>query len=98
MSSTSTDGRRSGRRTVGAFDIRFIIATLLGIYGVVLVIMGIVNNTSYELGRADGVNVNLYAGIGMIVVSALFAVWARLKPTIVPDDFEEEEHSTPTHG
>lgn len=89
MSNSPTNGSGSGRRTVGAFDIRNIIGALLGIYGVVLVIMGIVNNTSYELGRADGVNVNLYAGIGMIVVAAFFLVWARLKPTVVPEDFEE---------
>ena len=29
-------------------------------------------------------NINLYAGIGMMVVSAFFVTWARLRPVVVP--------------
>ncbi|HLR85869.1 MAG TPA: hypothetical protein VK059_13015 [Nocardioidaceae bacterium] len=82
MSSTST--RR--RRTAGAFDIRVVIAALIGLYGIVLVCMGLFNATDAELDRADGLNVNLWAGIGMIVVAAAFVIWARVRPIVVPDD------------
>lgn len=77
------------KRTAGAFDIRFIIAALIGTYGIVLVLLGIFNNTQAELDRADGLNINLWAGLGMIVVAAAFALWAKVKPIVVPDDFKD---------
>ncbi len=70
----------------GAFDIRNIIALLLGIYGLVLVVMGVFADP--ELGKTGGVNANLYAGIGMVVVAVAFVLWARLKPIVV-------SHTTP---
>lgn len=79
------------RRTTGVFDIRFIIAALIGIYGIVLVLLGIFGATEVELAKSDGLNINLWAGIGMIVVAALFSFWAKAKPTVVPEDFEEHE-------
>lgn len=79
----------STKRTAGAFDIRFIIAALIGTYGVVLVLLGIFNNTQAELDRADGLNINLWAGLGMIVVAVAFALWARIRPIIVPDDVDD---------
>ena len=66
----------------GAFDIRVFIASLIGVYGIVLVITGLVQSDS-ELTKTDGVNINLIAGIGMIVFAVLFLVWARLRPVVV---------------
>lgn len=79
------------RRTAGAFDIRMIIGALLGIYGVVLVLLGLFHATEAELDRADGLNVNLWAGAGMVVVALAFGAWTRMKPTVVPEDFEDAE-------
>jgi hypothetical protein len=71
---TDGDAARQGQGDVphkaGAFDIRVFIASLIGIYGVVLVM-------------TDGVNMNLFAGIGMIIFSAAFLIWARLRPVVV---------------
>jgi hypothetical protein len=72
------------KRKAGAFDIRVFIASLIGIYGVVLVIYGIVGSSDSDLAKTDGMNINLWAGIGMVVVSALFLLWARLRPVVVP--------------
>jgi hypothetical protein len=66
----------------GAFDIRVFIASLIGIYGIVLVIAGLVQGDN-QLTKTDGVNLNLLAGIVMIVVSALFLVWAKFRPVVV---------------
>jgi hypothetical protein len=66
----------------GAFDIRVFIASLIGIYGIVLVIAGLVQSDD-QLTKTDGVNLNLWAGIGMIVVAAVFLLWARLRPVVV---------------
>jgi hypothetical protein len=74
----------------GAFDIRTFIALLIGIYGIVLVIAGIVGSSASQLKKSDGVHVNLYAGIGMVVVSIVFFVWARMRPVVLPEDVAAE--------
>lgn len=79
------------RRYAGAFDIRTIIALLIGTYGVVLILAGLLATSDRDLSRAGGMNINLEAGIGMAVVAALFLVWARLRPVAVPDEVEQDE-------
>lgn len=79
MSSNPTPDKQS----IGAFDIRFIIGGLLGLYGLILLLLGLFNNTSAELDRGDGLNINLWAGLGMIVVSAAFGLWAWKKPLVI---------------
>jgi hypothetical protein len=69
--------------TAGAFDVRNVIAGLIGFYGVVLVIVGIVDRSEEALAKTDGVNANLWAGVGMIVVAAGFALWSKLRPIVV---------------
>lgn len=88
MSSTTPDGNRKGRdlHPARVFDIRTFIALLIGIYGVVLVLMGIFATSDRDLERAGGVNANLWAGIGMVVVAALFQAWAMWRPILVPDE------------
>ncbi|OXM69231.1 MULTISPECIES: hypothetical protein [Amycolatopsis] len=74
----------AGTRRAGAFDIRLIIALLTGVYGVVLTIMGIAFTDEAELQKAAGVNINLWAGIGLLVFTALFVLWALVRPIRVP--------------
>jgi hypothetical protein len=87
---SATEGTR--RHRAGLFDIRTIIGLLLGIYGVILVVAAFFTPDD-QISRSDGVNVNLWAGLGMVVVGAAFVLWARLRPTVVPEDpagLEEE--------
>ncbi len=78
MSSDSS----SGKHTAGAFDVRNVIAALIGFYGVVLVVYGIVDSgEAHE--KTGGVDANLWSGIVMVVVAAAFALWSRLRPTVV---------------
>jgi len=79
------------RKRAGLFDVRVIIGALLGIYGVVLLLMGLFDTSDAELTRADGVNVNLWTGIGLIAASVVFLVWARLRPVLVPAEHDAEE-------
>ena len=74
------------KHTAGLFDLRFIIGGLLTVYGVILTALGIFNATDEELARGDGLNINLWAGIGMLVVGLGFAIWARWRPLVVPPD------------
>jgi hypothetical protein len=82
-----------------AFDIRLIIALLIGGYGLVITVMGIGFTTDEEIRKAAGVNINLWAGIGMLLVAAAFVVWARLRPLAVPDKADgEADESAPPSG
>ena len=84
-------------RKAGAFDIRLIIALLIGVYGIILTVMGIGFTTDAELQKAAGVNINLWAGIGMLVIAALFIIWAKVRPMVVPAETETED-TTPVAG
>lgn len=83
---TDTSGKP---HKAGAFDIRNIIGALLGIYGVILALAGLMGE--HEPEKTGGINANLWTGIGLIVVSGIFLLWARLRPIVVPADFETEE-------
>jgi len=75
-------------RAVRAFDIRTIIGALLGIYGVILVLMGIFASDS-DLEGGDGSSTNLFTGIVLLVVAAFFLIWVRLRPLLVPEDTDD---------
>lgn len=82
-----TDSKQtSGRKVAGAFDIRNFIGALLGIYGVLLVLAGLFGDP--ETDKTGGVNANLWTGLALVVVSATFIGWARLRPTVVPDEVD----------
>jgi len=76
-------------RTAGLFDIRVIIGALLGLYGVILTLLGMFAVSDADLDRGDGLNINLWAGLGMLVVGIGFIVWTRLRPIVVPADPEK---------
>jgi membrane-bound ClpP family serine protease len=84
----------TGRKAAGAFDVRNVIAGLIGLYGVVLVIVGLVGHTDEALEKTGGVNANLWAGIAMIVVAAGFALWSRLRSIVVevPKETGRDRH------
>ena len=73
------------KHTAGAFDIRNVIAGLIGFYGVVLIITGLVDRSHAALAKAGGVNANLWAGIVMAVVAGAFVLWSRLRPIVVEE-------------
>ncbi|TQS41444.1 hypothetical protein [Cryptosporangium phraense] len=63
----------------GLFDLRWLIAGLFLLYGVVLIVLGIFDSDS-EVQKADGIRINLWTGIGMFVLGALFGLWSWLRP------------------
>jgi hypothetical protein len=79
----STEGNAPAKQTAGAFDVRNVIAALIGFYGVVLVIVGLVDNGEEALEKTDGFNANLWVGLAMIVFALAFALWSRLRPIVV---------------
>jgi hypothetical protein len=77
------------KKKAGAFDIRVVIAALIAIYGVLLTVLGIIAKQS-EVDKADGININLWGGIAMLVFAGLFVLWARLRPIVVPVEKVDE--------
>ena len=72
-----------------AFDIRNIIGALMGLYGVILTLAGLFGDP--ELEKTGGVNANLWTGLALIAVAAVFIGWARLRPIVVPADVERPD-------
>jgi hypothetical protein len=68
-----------------AFDIRLIIALLIGVYGLVLTVMGAAFMPGWQIAKAAGINSNLWAGVGMLVFATLFLAWTVLRPIRVPE-------------
>lgn len=89
MSSTTSSSTSTSRHSAGLFDVRNIFAALMGIYGIVLFIMGLVNFTDVDKERADGFNLNLWCGLGMFIFAVLMALWAYTRPIVV-DEVELE--------
>jgi len=78
------------------FDLRRIIGGLFVVLGALLTVMGLFESQK-EIDKAAGVNINLYAGLGMLVVGALFLLWAFARPlgTELRKAEEEEEPEGP---
>ncbi len=83
-SSSPSTGSKPRQHTAGAFDIRNIIGALIGLYGIVLTIVGLVGDPEKAKTGAMTGNANLWAGLVMLVVGVAFIAWARLKPIVVP--------------
>ncbi len=74
------------------FDIRNIIGALLGIYGILLVIAGLVPGlvATHDDAAASGNTVDLYigtdanwwVGVVLLAVAAVFIGWAVLRPVV----------------
>ncbi|WP_216215489.1 hypothetical protein [Amycolatopsis aidingensis] len=77
-------------RRAGAFDVRTVIALLMGVYGAVLTVMGLGVTTEEEIAKSAGVNINLWAGVGMLLFAASFVLWVKLRPLTVPEQTEED--------
>jgi hypothetical protein len=74
-------------RATNLLDIRRIIGTLLGIYGLLLLGAGLFGSDA-DKNKASGVNINLWVAFALLVASALFWLWASTRPLI--DELEDE--------
>src|SRR4051812_30900146 len=85
MNASPTTSTARGHRA-GIFDIRNIIGALLAIDGLIIALVGLFGDA--EEDKTGGVNANLWAGLALLVVGLVFLAWARLRPVVVPKDFE----------
>ncbi len=75
MSETTTRAERAAN----LFDLRRIIGGLFVAWGVLLIILGLTDSEA-EANKAAGININLYAGIGMLIFGLGFLLWAFTRP------------------
>jgi hypothetical protein len=81
------DAQRAAR-AANLFDVRRLIGGLFVIYGVILVVLGL-GESDASIDKSAGININLYAGLGMLVMGLLFVAWALLRPLSAELDSEE---------
>jgi hypothetical protein len=85
MSTAEGSTAKAGKagKAAALFDLRTVIAVLFGIYGVMLTVLGLIGSSPEQLDKAGGINLNLWTGIGMLVVAGLFVLWLVLRPSTV---------------
>jgi hypothetical protein len=62
------------------FDIRQVIGGLFTLYGVLVTVAGIVDGDAARK-KASGIDINLWAGLGMLALGLAMLLWMRLGPT-----------------
>lgn len=72
-------GREPASAASKLFDLRYLIGGLMGLYGVVLIVVGLFDSPA-EIDKAAGIRINLWMGLGMLAVGLLFLLWARTRP------------------
>ncbi|AGL19708.1 hypothetical protein [Actinoplanes sp. N902-109] len=85
-------GEELQKRSAAArlFDVRRVIGGLFVVYGVIVTLLGIFDSKG-EIDKAQGVRINLWMGISMLVLGLLFLLWLRLSPPEAPSDEDLSE-------
>jgi xanthine/uracil/vitamin C permease (AzgA family) len=73
------DARNAGGGSSKLFDLRFLIGGLFTLYGVMVGGAGLFDSSA-DLQKSDGVRINLWTGLGMLVLGLLFLFWAFARP------------------
>lgn len=57
-------------------DIRVVIGSVLGIIGLFLVFCAFITTSATEIEKSGGINANLWAGLGLLIVAIAMWIWA----------------------
>jgi hypothetical protein len=80
MSETPDTGAEAPQSAAARlFDLRSLIGGLFVLYGIMLTVAGF-STSPAELAKASHININLWMGLGMLVVGLFFLAWWRLNP------------------
>lgn len=64
-------------------DLKFVLTLLFLIFGILVTISGFIA-TPEDIEKAAGINISLWTGISLLVLSAAFGVWWQLSPPEIP--------------
>ena len=67
------------------FDVRRVIGGLFVVYGVIVTLIGVFDGKA-EIAKAQGVRINLWMGLAMLVLGLLMLLWLRLNPPKPPEE------------
>ena len=82
------------RKVARLFDVRRVIGGLFLIYGVIVTLLGIFDSQA-EIDKAQGVRINLWMGLAMLVLGGFMLLWLRLSPPDGPDDVGPSQEDPP---
>ena len=71
------------------FDVRRVIGGLFVLYGLIVGGIGLFD-TQAEIDKAQGVRINLWAGLAMLAFGLLMLLWLWLRPLPVDEKVTEE--------
>ena len=71
------------------FDIRRIIGGLFTLYGLLLIGAGIFDGDAAKK-QAAGIDINLWTGLGMLLLGLAMLLWMRLNPVTAPEPREDD--------
>lgn len=75
-------------RAARFFDLRFAIASLFTLFGVIVTATGVFASAE-DLAKSDGVNLSLWTGLGMLVLAGCFWIWLFAVPADIPSGHED---------
>ena len=93
-------GEELEKRSAAArlFDVRRVIGGLFVVYGVIVTLRGIFDGGA-DIDKAQGVRINLWMGLAMLVLGGLFLLWQWWRPTeLKPADLRPEDHRDASAG
>jgi hypothetical protein len=82
----SDEDEAEAARAANRFDIRRLIGALFILYSLILIALGLFGSHTIK-HKAAGINVDLWTGIGMLIVGALMLFWALSRP-VMPEPAE----------
>ena len=91
---TGTDAPQSASARL--FDLRSLIGGLFVLYGIMLTVAGFFTSKA-NLAKASHININLWMGIGMLILGILFLVWWRLNPVKPAEPDQTDQSQPPPH-
>ena len=77
----SPEDEQRAARAANRFDLRRIIGGVFVLYGVILTVVGIVGSHEVKT-KAEGVNINLWVGLAMLVFGVLMFAWGVWRPVV----------------
>ena len=83
------------RRAARLFDVRLVIGGLFVIYGLIVGALGLFDSPA-EVAKAQGVHINTWMGLAMLVFGLLMLLWLRLNPPEALPEPGDETDTTPS--